>query len=409
MKQAPLPLNEAARLRSLKLFDILDTAVEARYDDLTALAAKICDVPICLISLIDEERQWFKSHHGLAVRETPRELAFCSHAILGQDIMEISDSRRDERFHDNPLVIEMPHVVFYAGMPLMDTDDNNLGTLCVIGQKPKSLNDEQRDALRVIARQVMTHFELRRALKVTQGLLDSAQHFAQTKSTFMANISHEIRAPLQGISGASELLKNSGVTDRQMRLINILQDSGCILEQLIRDVADLAMIETGRLKIMAEPYDFNLVLQQLAVDHKSRIEERSNRLRLTIDPKLSSILVGDRTRVRQVLDQLLIHANSVTSSGELGLDARIDDKKDGNFVLRLTLADQGRKLSDDILANLFDRFELVEARDAGDLASTGIGLAIAYKLMHLMNGDLTVRTGCSAGSIFTMTMNINAA
>ena len=117
MIEAKLPENESERLRLLRQLKILDTALEQSYDEVTRLAAEICQVPICLISLVDEERQWFKSRHGLDAEETPRELAFCAHAILGSDIFEVPDSRQDERFHDNPLVVNEPNVVFYAGFP----------------------------------------------------------------------------------------------------------------------------------------------------------------------------------------------------------------------------------------------------------------------------------------------------
>ena len=386
------------------MFGILDTEVEARYDDLTTLVAKFCDVPICLISLIDEDRQWFKSHHGLDVRETPREVAFCSHAILGEDILEIEDSRQDDRFHDNPLVTDSPNVIFYAGMPLKDIEANNLGTLCVIDNKPNKLSEEQRNVLRVIAREVMTHFELHRALRTTQDLLNTAQHLAQSKSTFMSNISHEIRAPIQGIRGVTDCLKQSGLSDRQLKLLDILQESSYTLELLNRDMTDLAMIETGRLKIMAEPFDIHALLLQLAIDHKHHFDSKANRLRLTVNPELRMLAIGDSNRIRQVLGQLLAHANNVTNAGEIHLDAKAIYKESGGFALDLTLIDEGPQLPETVLVNLFERFEEVEACHAAELASTGIDLAIAYKLTRLMGGDLTVKSGESTGSIFNMTL-----
>jgi GAF domain-containing protein len=162
MKKAALTINENDRLKSLKDLNILDTIEEVEYDDLTAIAAQICQTPIALISLIDENRQWFKSHHGLEARETPRDIAFCAHAILDPDeAFIIEDSIKDERFHDNPLVTGAPHVIFYAGIPLKANDGNPLGTLCVIDNQSRKLSTEQINSLKALGRQASLLFDLR--------------------------------------------------------------------------------------------------------------------------------------------------------------------------------------------------------------------------------------------------------
>lgn len=164
MKTPSLPKNEIQRLIALKQYQILDTAAEDSFDDLTSLASQICNTPIALISLLDESRQWFKSSVGLEAKETPRNISFCGHAILGEDIFEVPDAALDERFSDNPLVTDNPNIRFYAGYPLVTEAGYALGTLCVIDQTPKHLNDQQRTALRKLGRQVVMQIEHRMSM-----------------------------------------------------------------------------------------------------------------------------------------------------------------------------------------------------------------------------------------------------
>ncbi len=176
---APHPTNESERLAALASYGILDTPLEAAFDDLTALAAHICGVPVALVTLIDAKRQWFKSSYGIdGLREIAREIAFCSHTILHDDIMLVPDAHIDQRFVDNPLVIAEPHVRFYAGMPLLTDEGYALGSLCVLDQKPRDLTSEQLDMLRRLGRQVQLLLELRRKRSENNALLQqlAAQH-----------------------------------------------------------------------------------------------------------------------------------------------------------------------------------------------------------------------------------------
>ncbi|MES2592466.1 MAG: PAS domain S-box protein [Bacteroidota bacterium] len=159
---APLPKNEDERLKTLSEYNILDTLPEDAFDRLTKLASIICGVPIALISLIDKNRQWFKSSIGLDVSETPRDLSFCQHAIVGDSLMEVSDATKDERFFNNPLVTDTPNIKFYAGYPLIDKNGFALGTLCVIDRKAKVLNPEQREALTLLANEAVSQIVTRK-------------------------------------------------------------------------------------------------------------------------------------------------------------------------------------------------------------------------------------------------------
>lgn len=163
--KAPLPPDEAERLRALHEYAILDTPAEKTFDDLTRLATYICRTPMAAISLIDSDRQWFKSKVNISESETSRDIAFCAHAILEPRVFIVPDARADTRFQENPSVTSDANIRFYAGSPLTTSEGYKLGTLCVIDHVPRQLSDGQLAALRALSRQVTTQLELRREIK----------------------------------------------------------------------------------------------------------------------------------------------------------------------------------------------------------------------------------------------------
>src|SRR5712692_3005554 len=243
MMKPPLAEDEPARLDALYAYDVLDTPPEAAFDDLTRLASQICGTPVAMVSLVDGNRQWFKSKIGTEVTETPRDIAFCAHAILQPDLFIVTDAEADERFADNPLVTAAPHVRFYAGAPLITPEGHALGTLCAVDQVPHTLSPDQQEALRALARQAMDQLRLRRNLKQLrelEALRDSLTHM----------IVHDLRTPLTSLLTGLQTLEQAGeLNELQTELLQLSAQGGQTLLGMINDLLDMNKLEDGSLKL----------------------------------------------------------------------------------------------------------------------------------------------------------------
>ncbi len=220
---SPFPANEVQRLNTLRGYDVLDSLPESVFDDLTQLAAQICQTPIAAISLVDENRQWFKSKIGMSAPETPRDIAFCAHAILHPDeILEVPDARLDPRFANNPLVTSEPHIRFYAGAPLVAPDGVALGTLCVIDCEPRFLSTEQKTALRTLSHTVIAQLELRYTLASNTAELRQQKWFSDDVISSLPGIFYMINQQAQFVQVNSHFLEMIGYSKLELDCMTVL-------------------------------------------------------------------------------------------------------------------------------------------------------------------------------------------
>lgn len=388
MKSAPLHWKESERVKKLIEYEVLDTEAEKSFDDLTELASEICGTPISLISLVDPDRQWFKSKVGLGANETNRDIAFCSHAILQDEVFEVEDASKDERFFDNPLVTENPDIRFYAGMPLKSPEGLPIGTLCVIDRIPKKLDAHQKKALEILGREVINQLELR----VKTKRLEQANQF---KTEFLSNMSHEIRTPLNAIIGFSELLLSDADTllkDKQARsYIENIDFSGKHLLSMVNAVLELSKIEAGKMTLEPQHFDvcdtvdnvlnmLNIKAQEQGISISHSYSSDSN-FEVYLDPgKLSQIIIN-------LVNNSIKFSNSGTT---ITLNLEIQSNQ-----AIINIIDEGVGISEQDLPNIFDKYHQVGNKKAH---GTGLGLSITLGLLELMNGEISVSSEVGKGT-----------
>ena len=395
MEAAPLPDNEDERLAELLSYDVLDTEAEQLFDDLTTLASQICDTPIALISLIDPDRQWFKSRVGLDAEETSREIAFCSHAILQDDVFEIPNASLDPRFHDNPLVTGAPDIRFYAGAPLVSPSGHAIGTLCTIDRKPRKLTESQKTSLQTLSKSVVAHLELKRKNR-------ELARTSQFRSDFLSYVSHEIRTPLNAINTFSRLLEGEA---QKLKLpesfttpLSHVTQSGERLLEIVNSVLDIKQIEAGKMRVMPRAVSTHDFFTHLFSLTKIRAEDGGIIFTSTIDSSVPDTLFFDDTKFGQVSLNLLSNAIKFTNPGK-SVNAQVKYKND---KLIFNVIDQGIGISEEDQKRLFTPFERME--NAHQISGTGLGLNISKRLIELMDGTIKVSSKVNEGTRISVTL-----
>ncbi len=410
MIEPKTPDDEQSRLAALHFLEILDTRSEERFDRITALACDLLKVPICLISLVDEGRQWFKSRQGLDATETPRDISFCGHAILDGDTFIVEDASRDDRFADNPLVASDPNIRFYAGAPLATTDGHRIGTLCIIDRQPKQLDVADQRILENLAEIVESELRSREEIRLYNQQLEEAKRRirdnADVKLQFLATMSHEIRTPMTSMLGYLELLEEASPEDHT-EYVGIMKSSGEQLLSLINEILDHSKVEAGQMRAERVSVETTSALSDVVKLMRVRAEQKGIALTLRFDGQLPALIQTDPIRLRQILVNLVGNAVKFTESGIVEVVASFDATGE-RPMLSMAVHDSGIGISPEHLDGIFEPFAQAEDSISRRYGGTGLGLSLSRQLAELLGGSIEVESTLGRGSVFSLSIDAGA-
>jgi len=401
--EAPLDVNEEARLQALWASGLLDTPAEPAFDALTKIAATAAKAPVALVSLVDKDRQWFKSRHGLDLEETPRTSSFCAWTILTDDVLWVEDATLDPRFRNLPFVAGPGGSRFYAGAPIRSPSGYRIGSLCILAAEPRQRDPAVIALLRHLAElcsELCTH---RAVVAEHQKELNAA---GRVQTAFLSNMSHELRTPLNGIVGVAEVLSQSALDADQRELLGMLTRSATTLTTLVTDLVDAARLEASDLELEFTAFSISRVLAEAIAPHDAAASAKG--LSFICDPLPTGRYFGDPLRLRQLVGHLASNAVKFTDKGSVRVSAAAAPIKGGDEIT-IVVEDTGVGFDSETAARMFKIFEIGDSSATRKFGGAGLGLALSRRLAEQMGAELRAQSTVGRGSRFTLTIALQHA
>jgi len=387
------PIDEAQRLAAVRSYHMLDTLPEKDFDNITALTANICDVPISLVTLLDADRNFLKSHYGIPFNESPRDISFCGHAILEESsIFIIEDARKDDRFKENPLVKDM-NAIFYAGVRLVNSDGYPLGTLCVFDTKPRVLSESQKNALIAMAYQVVNLFEARKRNRALLSVQKELKERNEELKNFAGVVSHDMKMPLANMIITSDMLRSKygqHLDEQGKEYLDYIKQSSFTLSEYVTGL--LEHYETDKTaSLRSEPFDSQDLLEEIIELLNINVDCEINL------PEEKIEMHANKVALEQILLNLVGNSLKYNDKEKIRIDIDCTEK-DGFY--HIEISDNGMGIPKDKLDHIFDLFVTTGTLDRNGKKGNGIGLSTVKKLVNRLDGEIEVKSTVGEGTTF---------
>jgi signal transduction histidine kinase len=395
-------IDDSPRLAALQRTNLLDSPPEEAFDRLTRLASKILHVPVSLVSLVDHERQYFKSVVGpddpwATLRETPLSHSLCQHVVASSKPLIVTDARHHPLVHQNLAIPELG-VVAYAGMPLTTPDGQTLGSFCAIDTQPREWTEEEIQILQELATSAMTEVELRLTAQQLQESYQKLQAVEALRDDLTHMIVHDLRTPLTSLLSGVQMIELVGeLTDDQQEILGISVDGGKILLGMINDLLDVSKMESGTLSLEYNQVSATRVLDSARQQVQALATAQGLTLTSEVAPK-TPLFQADEDKLVRTLVNLLSNAIKFTPEGG-GINISVRLAKDEQGIV-FSVSDTGEGIPKDELEHVFEKFGQVESRKSGRKMSTGLGLTFCKMVVEAHGGCIWVESEIDKGSTF---------
>ena len=392
--------DEAERLREVNSYNIEATLTEKDYDDIAFLASIICGTPIALVTLMYQDRQWFKAALGTDLKENKRELSFCTHAIAGEeDVMVVEDATEDNRFMHNPLVTGGPQLVFYAGASIVNKKGYSIGTVCVYDVEKKSLTDNQKRGLKILSEQVMGLLELRKQNAQLEMIQKQLEISNKSLETFAMVLAHDIKSPLTNVGIANELLHE--------KFIETLPEAKQLTDIIKRNADKITRMVYGILtnsKIAGKQNTIDDITLSYFFDQLKSTIFSPKPIKFIFELNVD-IVHFNRVQLEQVFNNLF--TNAIRYNDKTFVEINVSATEQNGYY-QFEVTDNGMGIEKKDRDAVFQLFNTVAEKDNYGLESSGIGLSIVKKIITAADGTIKVKSIAGKFTCFSFSLKIPA-